>query len=284
MAGRRNQIMRRIAYLAGASLLLASMSVAVAQKKSGAETSLIGIHLYDSGLKVVSVFGTPTSVEAVNIGGTGGGAAGPAGGKGGGRVAGGGPPAPGGPVGMTGPSSSGNSFGFGDALLAQAAAGGSAPMLRAGRGRFDESNRAAAHAGGRRRPAGGKGGHCGGRPWRRQRQCRALHAGVYNRAGCKYGFVFDKFNHVIQIEAIGMSNPRVHTQRGIGFGSSFAQIIKKYSKNPDGSPNAPDGYEVSGDTIVVHYLVTNKVAFRLTRLGKDKPQVVTGIAVAAGKI
>lgn len=107
---------------------------------------------------------------------------------------------------------------------------------------------------------------------------------VYNRAGSKYGFVIDKFSRVIQIEAIGISNPRVHTARGIAFGSSFAQIIKRYNRNPDGSANAPDGYELSGDSFVVRYLVKNKVAFRLSRLGKDKPQVVTGIAVAAGKL
>ena len=107
---------------------------------------------------------------------------------------------------------------------------------------------------------------------------------VYNRAGSKYGFVLDKFSRVIQIEAVGITNPRVHTARGVAFGSSFAQIIKKYNRNPDGTANTPDGYEISGDTIVVRYLVKNKVAFRLSRLGRDKPQVVTGIAVAAGKI
>ena len=47
-ARQRNQIMRRIAYLAAVSVMLASMSVAGAPTKSGAETSLLGIHLYDS--------------------------------------------------------------------------------------------------------------------------------------------------------------------------------------------------------------------------------------------
>ena len=98
---------------------------------------------------------------------------------------------------------------------------------------------------------------------------------VYNRSGSKYGFVLDKSNRVVQIEAIGLTNAKVKTRRGIGFGSTFAQLIKKY--------NAPDGYEISGDNVVVRFLVKNKVAFRLSRLGPNKPQVVTGIVVAAGK-
>jgi hypothetical protein len=98
---------------------------------------------------------------------------------------------------------------------------------------------------------------------------------VYNRNGSKYGFVLDKSNRVVQIEAIGLSNPKVKTKKGITFGSTFAQLIRKY--------NAPDGYEISGDNVVVRFLVRNKVAFRLSRLGPNKPQVVTGIVVAAGK-
>ena len=87
--------------------------------------------------------------------------------------------------------------------------------------------------------------------------------------------MLDKSNRVVQIEAIGLSNPKVKTKRGVGFGATFAQLIKKYS--------APDGYEINGDNVVVRFLVKNKVAFRLSRLGPNKPQVVTGIVVAAGK-
>ena len=60
---------------------------------------------------------------------------------------------------------------------------------------------------------------------------------VYTRNGSKYGFVLDKSNRVVQIEAIGLTNAKVKTSRGIGFGSTFAQLIKKY--------NAPDGYEIT---------------------------------------
>jgi len=265
--------------------MLASLSVAVAQKKSGAETSLLGIHLYDTGLKVVSVFGTPNTIEAVTIGGSGagggiGGGAGPKGGKGGGFS--GGPPGGGGGgagatpmptpagAGVTGPSSG---FGFGDSLLLQVPA----PV---GAGRADGGAPAPGGGGGGGAAPGGSGSAAAGSD-----NGVVFTRWVYNRAGCKYGFVLDKFQHVIQIEAIGLSNPRVHTAHGIGFGSTFAQIIKRYStKNGDGTTNAPDGYDISGDTIVVRYLVTNKVAFRLSRLGKDKPQVVTGIAIAAGKL
>ena len=98
---------------------------------------------------------------------------------------------------------------------------------------------------------------------------------IYNRGGSKYGFIIDKFNRVIQIEAIGLQNAKVRTRSGIGFGDTFAKIMKTYG--------APDGYEISGNTIVVRYLSMKKVAFRLNRLGENKPHVVTGVVVAAGK-
>ncbi|RYG35152.1 hypothetical protein EON81_13575 [bacterium] len=98
---------------------------------------------------------------------------------------------------------------------------------------------------------------------------------VYNRAGSKYGFIIDKVGRVIQIEAIGLQNGRVKTKAGLGFGATFAQIIKTYG--------TPDSYEISGDNIMMRYLQRRKVAFRLSRLGEKKPQVVTGVVVAAGK-
>ena len=45
----------------------------------------------------------------------------------------------------------------------------------------------------------------------------------------------------------------------------------------------PDAYEISGDSIVVRYLVRDHVAFRLSRLKAKEPHKVTGIVVAAGK-
>jgi hypothetical protein len=98
---------------------------------------------------------------------------------------------------------------------------------------------------------------------------------IYNRNASKYAFIMDRHNRVVQCEAIGIQAGRVRTRRGVTFGSTFATIIKKYG--------APDGYEISGDSIVVRYLSKAKCAFRLNKLGENKPDVVTGIVVAAGK-
>jgi superfamily I DNA and RNA helicase len=87
--------------------------------------------------------------------------------------------------------------------------------------------------------------------------------------------VIDKFGRVVQIEAIGIQNARVKTRKGIAFGDTFAEVIKAY--------RVPDGYEIAGDNVMVKFLTRSKVAFRLSRLGPEKPQVVTGIVVAAGK-
>lgn len=258
-----------------AALGLAVMSgAALAQKPSGAENALVGIKLYDTGLRVVSIYGTPDVVEAVGGGGSaigpGGGGGAPGGGRGGPSFgpAGGPPGRGGGGGGAASPVDAFNDPGdLGDQFLQLGA-----PSLNPG-------------AGG---PAGPSGGPPGGAPGRGGAPGPGGGVGnagsggrilftrwVYNRNGSKYGFVLDKSNRVVQIEAIGLSNGKVKTSRGISFGSTFAQLIKKY--------NAPDGYEISGENIVVRFLVKNKVAFRLSRLGPNKPQVVTGIVVAAGK-
>lgn len=98
---------------------------------------------------------------------------------------------------------------------------------------------------------------------------------IYNRNGSKYGFILDKSGKVVQIEAVGISNAKVRTVRGIGFGADFKKIIKTYGM--------PEKYEISGDTLLLRYLTRSKVAFRLSRLGEKRPVVVTGIVVAAGK-
>jgi hypothetical protein len=228
---------------------------------SGAETGLLGIKLMDSGIRVVALYGSPTEIQAVNFGG--GGPAGPGGGGGGGRGApgisasGGGPGATAGqPAQMTTP------FDFGDDILARQRSAGS-PM----------------------QAPGGDGGAAGAAPGRGGDGPGALGGGnsdrivytrwVYDRNGAKYSFILDKFNRVVQCEAIGITPGKARTRRGITFGSTFAQIIKKYG--------APDGYEMSGDSIVVRYLSKAKCAFRLNKLGENKPDVVTGIVVAAGK-
>lgn len=98
---------------------------------------------------------------------------------------------------------------------------------------------------------------------------------VYNRGMARYAFILDKFNRVVQIEAVGMNDSRVKTAKGVKFGSSFGSIIRTYK--------APDGYEISGSNIVMRYLVMDRVAFRLQKVDPKKPHVVTGIVVAAGK-
>lgn len=259
----------------GVVAILGAAPSAQAQRKSGAENSLIGIKLYDSGLRVVSIYGTPDRVEAV---GSGGGAIGPGGG-------GGGPAAPGGPA-AAGAAGGGRAGGGGAAtpMWHNDLSGLGNTIFQKGAGPADDASGApqglglpgGRGGGGAPGPAGGgpamgpgagAGGGTSGRV--------VFTRWVYNRSGSKYGFVLDKSNRVVQIEAIGLQNAKVKTSRGIGFGSTFAQLIKKYS--------APDGYEINGDNVVVRFLVRNKVAFRLSRLGPNKPQVVTGIVVAAGK-
>jgi hypothetical protein len=267
-------------WILGALGVVAVLSVAPsaqAQRKSGAENSLIGIKLYDSGLRVVSIYGTPDRIEGV---GGGGGAIGPGGGGPGGP--GGAPGGSGGPMAPQrsgeggGPGAAGSAWhndlsNLGDTIFQK---GGMAPSGPTGPGGGGQQMGAAAPgAAGPAGPGGpggggvGPGGGSGGRV--------IFTRWIYNRNGSKYGFVLDKANRVVQIEALGLQNAKVRTARGIGFGSTFAQLIKKY--------NTPDGYEISGDNVVVRFLVRNKVAFRLSRLGPNKPQVVTGIVVAAGK-
>ncbi len=98
---------------------------------------------------------------------------------------------------------------------------------------------------------------------------------IYNRKGSRYAFVLDKFNRVLQIEALGLSNASVRTRRGTTFGATFSSVIQKYRQ--------PDAYEVNGDNFVVRFLVRDRVAFRFSRIDPKKPHVVTGIVVAAGK-
>ena len=255
---------------------------ASAQKASGAERGLIGVNLYDSGAKVVALYGSPDEIQAVSLGGgttsSGSGFGGPAFGGAGGR--GGGRPPTGGSAGSS--SSGADRFGpfsFGDDVFRQGMAplppskggGGGVPPSGAGRG----GPGGPSGPGGFGPPPGGGfpggGGATGGAT-----ETTQYTRWVYNRAGSKYGFIIDTQGHVVQIEAIGMQNNRVKTRKGLGFGATFAQLIKTYGN--------PDGYEVGGDTILVKYLVNKKVAFRLTRLGEKKPHVVTGVVVAAGKV
>jgi len=255
-------------------------------KASGAETSLVGIRLFDTGVRVVSVYGTPDDIQPVNIGGgavgggpgggfSGGGARGGGGGGGSttfqGSGGGNGGPGSGNPVSQVHvPDSS--EFGFGNDALRQTA-------VSPGTTSTTGSGPTGPSRGGGLTPSGGDGGGrsagSGGGADAGSAERVSMTRWIYNRGGSKYGFVLDKFNRVIQIEAIGLQNAKVRTRAGIGFGATFARIMKTYG--------APDGYEIAGNTIVVRYLTRKRVAFRLNRLGENKPHVVTGVVVAAGK-
>ncbi len=101
----------------------------------------------------------------------------------------------------------------------------------------------------------------------------------YTKNGTKLGFVIDKFNRVLQIEAIALENKGIQTRRGVGFGSTFSTVMKRYA--PGG--NDPDGYDLAGNHFTVRFLTRTRVAFRLTQLAAKTPHVVTGIVVSAGK-
>ena len=252
---------------------------------TGAENGLIGIKLYDTGMRVLDVYGTPDSIEPLSGGTTttaGGGASGggmpgvPGGARGGGKR--GGPPG----SATSAENRISDTFSFGDVVLNQRAGGppgepggmpnpgGPGGMGPGGVGPGGPAGRGGPGVPGG--PGGGSGvpGANGGSADR-----VTFTRWVYNREGSKYGFIIDKQGRVVQIEAIGLDNARVKTKRGIGFGATFASVMKGYQQ--------PDGYEIAGDNLTVKYLVHDNVAFRLSRLGTKKPQVVTGIVVAAGK-
>jgi hypothetical protein len=265
---------------------IAGQGKPVAKVVKGGEHSLVGINLYDSGTRVISIYGNPSEIQAVSFGG---GSIGPSGGGGapvGGGRGGGGPMAPGGGKGGGGAVGAGDAFhgdefGFGNDVYFQKGGSG-APDVSGppgGQGGFGPPPGAVPPGAGRPGggPVGPSGAGGGGTP--------SMGGGsgekilytrwVYRRGPSKYGFILDKYNRVVQVEAIGLNDPKVRTSKGIKFGSTFADVMNKYQ--------TPDGYEINGDSIVLRYLVRNKVAFRLSRLAEKKPHVVTGVVVAGGK-
>ncbi|MEI8282874.1 MAG: hypothetical protein WCG75_10750 [Armatimonadota bacterium] len=246
---------------------------------SGPETGLLGVKLFDSGLKVLSMYGNPDAIIAVGGGaaasGGGGGNGAPPGGFGG---AGGGQKSGGGGGGST---RGAERFAPGD--LIPGGFDGPLPDMQGG------PPRAAGNSGGGdapSRPQGGGGNPSGGGAapgaggaGGAATESAALTRWSYNRNGCKLAFVVDKFDRVIQIEAIGLQNQRIRTRHGIGFGSSFTSVMKAYAS----STVDPDGYDISGNNFTIRFLTGHHVAFRLTQLSTKKAHVVTGIVVAAGK-
>lgn len=272
-----------------------------------AENSLLGIKLFDSGVRVVTVYGSPDEIQAINISGFGNsggggmgagrgpgmgpGMGGPAMGGGGGGMGPSLPPGGGGPGGagaasMTPGDISPGDMSFGDYVLRQMSPGGQGGKMPGRPGGMSGPPPGMGGPppgfGGAPSMPGGPGG-MGGRPGAGgvpgggggSATNATFTRWVYNRSGCKYGFIIDNKGRVVQIEAIGLTNPKVRTSQGITFGNTFAQVIKKYQ--------TPDGYDISGDNIMARFLNRSKVAFRFSRVADNKPQVVTGIVVAAGK-
>ncbi|MFQ3677908.1 MAG: hypothetical protein SNJ74_08195 [Fimbriimonadaceae bacterium] len=283
-----------------------------------AETGLVGIRLFDSGTVLIQRFGNPNQIQpvvfgAANIGPVGGGPMGgaPMGGMGAPMPPGGGPRGGGGgaaspAIGVdvqTGQAPvSPSDFDFGTELLRQSRGpdgfgdaggpmGGGVPSRGPGGppmgamppglpgapsgfpgapSGFGPPGVGAPGIPGGRGPGAGFGGGAG------TEQRVTFTRWVYNRGQSRYGFILDRQMRVVQIEAIGLEDRNVRTSRRIGFGARVADLIGAYG--------APDGYEISGDTsLVVRYLVRQRVAFRLNRLGENTPHVVTGIVVSGGK-
>lgn len=251
---------------------------------SRAETGLVGVKLYDQGTKLIGMFGNPLEIQGVGVGGssigpTGGGGSNPEGGSRGGARSGGGGGGGGATSSSRGPTMDSNrpfegGFSFGNEVLNWQGRGGTAPedelSVNPNAGGSRGGPRSGGGGGGAAAPGGG-GGAAGGSGER-----VLFTRWVYKRGNSKYGFILDKSNRVIQIEALGLKDSRVRTARGVSFGATFGDLIRKYG--------APEGYEIGGDTLVVRFLINSKVAFRLNRLGKDQPHRVTGIVVSGGKV
>jgi hypothetical protein len=266
-----------------AAALFSVVSGALAQR---VETGLIGIKLFDKSTRVLAKYGTPDEILPVSIGG--GAQFGGGGGAGGGRGGPGGPGGPGlggAPLGLP-PGGAGGGrqnddffmapFDSGDFLRqttlglppkrtpgGNAPSGGSTPPFGGPGGPPGGFPPSAPTGGGGAPPAAGSGERVTFTRW------------VYNRKNSKYAFIIDKMGRVVQIEAIGMKDANVKTSKGVSFGADFKTVMLRYAN--------PDGYEISGDNMFVKYLTRAKVGFRFARLGQNRPQVVTGIVVAAGK-
>lgn len=253
-----------VAAVLGSALAFAQNRSTPPTHKGSAETTLIGISLYDSGTKVIAKYGSPQEIMGLSLG-AGGGPATPGGGRSG-PSGGASAPAVGGRAGNQAPGVGadivGDPFDTGQTMWQQLSKN---PNFSGGE---DDARGGPATPGGGGRLAGAGGSTQG------NSSLVQFTRWVYNKGTSKYAFVLDKFNRVVQIEAFGLWDGKVKTRRGAKFGSSFGTLINKYS--------APDGYELNGDTIVMRYLNRDNVAFRLQRTDPKKGHVVTGIVVAAG--
>lgn len=282
----------------GLGLVMPSATTAAGQKKKktapkskpapyrGPETSLVGVKIYDSALRVIALYGNPDSVKSVSAGtttaGPGGGGEGGPPGAGGGR---GGRPGGGGAGGAGAPSLDNMGPidpGFGDLIPGgpfdgpsiNFQGGSEGSEMGGGGGQPGGGPPGGRQPGG---PPGGPGGPGGGGTGGGSESSKFTRW-TYTRNGTKLGFVVDRFNRVIQIEAIGLQNQRVKTRRGIGFGSTFGSVMKAYAPTYDA-----DGYDIGANSFTIRFLTRGRVAFRLSKLANKAAHVVTGIVVSAGK-
>ena len=258
--------------------------VSYAVRGTGAETGLAGINLYDSGLKVLKLYGNPESIGAITVGGAaaggGDGQGGPPGGFGGpaaGGGRGGGRPGGGGGGGPAAPSSAsifpGELTGDADRWTPVDARQRPSSFSPPGGGQGGPSGPPAGVGGPGSTPDGAAGGGTN-----TASETSTFTRWQYTKNGTKLSFVIDKFNRVLQIEAIGLVNRNISTKRGVGFGNTFQTVMNKYAP-----ANEPDGYDLAGNNFTIRFLTRSRVAFRLTQLGGKNPHVVTGIVVSAGK-
>jgi hypothetical protein len=250
---------------------IAAVMVGASSAPPKAESRLAGIKLYDTGVDLAKRFGSPTDIFPVFWNDQGGGGT-----PGGGPAAGGGGPSPVGGGGGGGPMPVGGGGG-GRANSAGAPIDFIVPPLSlkqmkgGGGGMAEPQIGGGGGIGGGSDMGGGMGGG-GGSTGQGVQYVRW----IYQRgAGGSINVVLNKFNRVVQIEALGVANSAVRTSRGITLGSSLASVIKAYQN--------PDAYEIGGDYIMMRFLRTAKVAFRFTRENARGAFKVTGIVVSAGK-
>ncbi|MBS1704900.1 MAG: hypothetical protein JST40_03430 [Armatimonadetes bacterium] len=279
--------MRKLVIVALATtVLLGSVNVADAQRrrttavKSGPETGLLGVTLYDSGASLIRRFGSPDVIEAITIGSGGGAAGGGGGGGGGGR---GGAQSSGGAGASAAEPQLNNGPAAPDALT-DLALGIPNDTVEARQSGPEDEERGRPRGGGPpgapgappgATPGGAPGGASPGGGASASSQSVQFTRWIYKYPSVRYGFVLDKFNKVVQIEAIGLKDAKAVTRRGVRFGSMFGDVMTKYGD--------PDGYDIAGDQIVIRFMDKNRVAFKLARLGPNQKHKVTGIVVAAGK-
>lgn len=236
---------------------LAGLAITPIAQAPKVENGLMGIKLYDSGVAVTKKFGSPTDIEEIRFG--------QAGATGGGRPGGGGFAGGGGGGGGAGPGA------------AQPMVDFIAPPMGSYQAGVPQAAGAAGPGGGApgAGPAGAGGARQGGAAG--SQEDLQFVRWIYRRGtGSSVNFVLNKFNKVVQIEVIGISNPSARTSQGLTLGGNLATVIQRYGD--------PDGYDIGGDYFMVRFLTKSKVAFRFTRENPRSPYRITGIVVSAGKV